>query len=413
VVLLLGLVVGLASALGVQAGKGARPIEAMAALSARKGSLLEQLREHDGDKSKTDPTVWAQRREALLSEAAEVLRQLDEGPADLVFEPGKPAGGKVTLFWMVGLVAFFGVAAGLVSQFASQRPDDDMAAPRPSATDPYAADVARAQAALALDSNDLSALNTLSHVAIEKKSLQEAMAYIDRAKAIAPDDAEVRVHFNALRLMIGRVAEAQASLEEIIAEHPDMSEAMRWMSYARFSTGDLDGAVIWLEKAAQAGSELERKVAQAWLLELRAARTQMAMTGQSSAGSESVSESVSETVSQAPSGAPSLQGSIQLGSGLSVPTGGVLFVLARAAATERGPPLAAVKLGQTALPTEFSLGVGDLIRGGTWPEQVWIKAKWSASGDPMTTQSGDLVTELVGPYSVGSEGLTLVLQAAP
>jgi len=402
VVLLVGLVVGLAAALRVQSGRDSRPVEAQVALATRKQSLLEQLREHDGDRHKMDDAAWAARREALLAEAAEVLKDLDQGPQALAFEEPPPASRKLTLGWIAGLIVFFALAAGGVSQFTSERVDDDMAPPTGAAADPYAADVARAEAALALDPNDVAALNTLAHVAIERKALQEAMALIDRVKAVAPMDREMRVHVDALRLLIGMADKAQASLEAILAEDPELSEAMRWMSYARFAQGDLDGAVTWLERAQSVGSERDRLVAQAWLLELRAAQAQAA------GGQASVAPSGQAS---APAGDAQVSGAVVLGPGVTPLSGGRMFVLARAAAQERGPPLAAVPVDTSALPAAFGLGAGQLIRGGDWPDQVWLKAKWSAGGDPMTTQPGDLVTELIGPISAGSTNVELVLAA--
>ncbi len=401
-VLLLGLVVGLAMALRVQIGSDSRPVEARAALTARKESLLEQLREHDGDKKKMDPEAWQERREALLSEAAEVLRQFEEGPADLAFETPTPTGRRVKMGWMAGLVAFFVLAAGLVSQFASERPDDDMGG-GDDVLGQFAVQVEEARAVLAENPDDLAALNILAHVAVEQKSMQEAMELMDRARALAPNDPEVRVHMNALRLLVGMGNKAQESLEQVLEEHPDMSEAMRWMSYARFNQGDLDGAISWLERASQTGSDLDQFVARMWLLELRTAQAQTASSGPSSAAAGSQEAEVQ------PAGPPSVQGMVQVDAGQAPTAGGTLFVLARASESERGPPLAAVKLGSVALPAAFGLGSGDLIRGGAWPDQVWLKAKWSASGDPMTTRPGDLVSAMVGPISTGAEGVSLVL----
>ena len=82
------------------------------ALAARKASLVEQLREHDGDRHKTDDSAWLVRREALLTEASDVLRQLEEGVPETAAEAPTTAGRKVTLAWGGGLLVFFGLAAG-------------------------------------------------------------------------------------------------------------------------------------------------------------------------------------------------------------------------------------------------------------------------------------------------------------
>ncbi len=407
VVLLLGLVVGLVSALRVQPGRDSRPTEARAALHARKDSLMEQLREHDGDRHKMSAEAWKVRREVLMAEAILVLQELD---ADLlgeaVLEPVPPANRKLAAAWALGLLTFFGLAAGGVSQFTSERQDSDMApAGGANAVDPYAAELARAQAALEADPDDVAALNTLAHVAIERKSLQEAMTLIDRVKVLAPSDVEMRIHVDALRLLIGMTDKAEASLLAILEQDPQQSEAMRWLSYARFAQRDLDGAVEWLEKAQTVGSERDKLVAQAWLLELRAAQAQLA-----SAGAPVAAES---TEAPAATVGAKVSGQVVLGEGVTALTSGRMFVLARAAEHERGPPVAALPVSASSLPTRFGLGEAQLIRGGAWPDQVWLKAKWSAGGDPMTTQPGDLVSGLVGPFSPGTDTVELVLTVAP
>ncbi len=401
VVLLLAAVAAVVAAMRVQTGTDSRALEARTGLLSQKESLLEQLREHDGDRNKMDDAAWAERRERLLARASGVLRQLEEAPetaTEVSSEvPAEATGRGLTVTWVVGLLLFCGVAAGLVSQFARPRPDDNNAATA-SAADAFSADVAHAEAALRQDPDDMDALNLLAHVAIERKDLPTAMSVIDKAKGVDADDLELRIHVDALRLLVGMGAKAEASLKVILEEDPAQSEAMRWLSYARFQQGDTQGAVEWLEAATQAGSETDRAIAAAWLQQLR-----------SSQASQGTATPQAQTSS--PAAVPEIEGLVQLADGASTPAGGRLFVLARATEAERGPPLAAVRLGTPALPADFALGVADLIRGGAWPEEVWLKARWSAGGDPMTAGPGDLASALLGPVTAGTTDVALVLEA--
>ncbi len=395
-VLILGAIVGIVAALRVQGGADSRPVEAREALLSRKESLVEQLKEHDSDRSKMDEAAWSERRENLLAEAAGVLRQLDEGPEDVEFEVAGPSGRGLTASWIVGLLVFCGVAAGLVSQFAKPRVDGGGGQ---MSVDPWAEDIAHAEAALRADPNDMEAINLLTHIAIERKELESAMGLIDRGRAVAPEDTELKIHLDALRLLVGMGAKAEVGLKEVLEKDPESSEAMRWLSYALFQQGDIDGAASWLEKAMTVGSERDRALAEVWLMELRSAQV----------AAEEPQVAVDEPRVPASS---AVQGQVILADGASAPEGGRLFVLARASETERGPPLAAIRLGTPELPTDFSLGTSDLIRGGAWPDEVWLKARWSAGGDPMTPGPGDLVSAVLGPISAGSSDLSLVLEPA-
>ena len=82
VVLLLGLVAGLVVALRARRGGMGVAAGEEAALLARKEMLLEQVRSMEADRDKLDATEFSQRKDALVAEAALVLKALDELRAD-------------------------------------------------------------------------------------------------------------------------------------------------------------------------------------------------------------------------------------------------------------------------------------------------------------------------------------------
>ncbi|MCB9766541.1 MAG: hypothetical protein H6739_42595, partial [Alphaproteobacteria bacterium] len=109
----------------------------------------------------------------------------------------------------------------------------------------------------------------------------------------------------------------------------------------------------------------------------------------------------------APAGPPKLSGQVRADGELA--PGGVLFVYARSSPATRGPPLAAKRIPDWTLPVDFSLSEADLIFGGAWPEQVWVHAKISRSGDPMQRSDDDVGSEVIGPLAPGAEGVTILL----
>ena len=49
---------------------------------------------------------------------------------------------------------------------------------------------------------------------------------------------------------------------------------------------------------------------------------------------------------------------------------------------------------------------------GDWPEQIWVHAKISRSGDPMKRSDDDVQSLVVGPLSPGAEGISISLGGA-
>jgi hypothetical protein len=60
------------------------------------------------------------------------------------------------------------------------------------------------------------------------------------------------------------------------------------------------------------------------------------------------------------------------------------------------------------VPTAIRFTENDLLMGGEWPEQVWVRARLDADGAP-GAGPGDLDSPLVGPITLGQEGVELIL----
>ena len=99
---------------------------------------------------------------------------------------------------------------------------------------------------------------------------------------------------------------------------------------------------------------------------------------------------------------------------ISAPAGapaGRLFVFVRSSPEERGPPLAAKKFDTWTLPVDFTLASSDLIRGGDWPDEVYIKARIATAQNPMIRAPEDWESEMLGPVTSGTEAIELKMVA--
>jgi tetratricopeptide (TPR) repeat protein len=265
----------------------------------------------------------------------------------------------------LALVAFLGVA-GVVLQ-ATVRPRVDDAAGLEARVQAARADVESGTA-------DLADHNLLTKYALATQDLQAAMRHLDAARALAPDDPEVRTHLAALRIVIGRNEEAEAGLREALAVRPDLAEARLWLALARGNQGaTAEAEALLREVLADPGDEIDRQLAASMLTGLRAAAV-------------------------VPEPAPArLSGTVE---GVAA-AGGVLFVYVRPSVVPSGRPLAARRFTEWSLPQSFTLSEDDLIGGGAWPDQVWIQAKVSRSGDPLQPSPDDLESAVSGPHAAG------------
>ena len=217
--------------------------------------------------------------------------------------------------------------------------------------------------------------------ALFTRDLESAMALMDRSRVAAPELPCTVTHMAALKVFIGRTDEANAALASLGAEAPN--EARIWRAIIAMQAEDTESAKTLLrESVVNAEDSLERDFASYLLSSLMMPPAQTPQTGPQSGGP------------QAGAG-PAVTGVLQ---GSAEP-GGVLYIYVRSSETERGPPLAALQLKEWALPMDFDLSQAMVIRAV--PEEFYVSAKLSRSGDPMVTGPEDLVAKAVGPVKVG------------
>ncbi|MCB9794078.1 MAG: tetratricopeptide repeat protein [Alphaproteobacteria bacterium] len=408
-VMVLGLFAGLV--LVMRSGGRLRGEDARAELEAKREVVMTRLRALEADKDKLDPEAYASRKQALVTEAAGLLRALEEGPPEADESAEAPAAsgnpGRM-LPWAIGLVLFFGVTAYSLQQAAQPRRDGaSMTGNQDLGGGAMAADpeVAAALARLESDPQDLEALNLLTRVALQMNDLQSAMGFLNTARQVAPDDPGVLTHVAALNLVINRLDESQTQLERALSLRPGFPEARIWLALVYGNRGEWEAAGAELEGVVADPQAGARDVAEAQgllaSLKMAQARQATAAAGGPQGGPPSDGSPPAEA------GPPVVSGQVVAVGDIA--PGGVLFVYARASDATRGPPLAAKRITDWSLPLEFSLSASDLVFGGEFPEQFWVHAKISRSGDPMVRSDDDVLSATVGPLSPGSEAVEIRL----
>lgn len=106
-----------------------------------------------------------------------------------------------------------------------------------------------------------------------------------------------------------------------------------------------------------------------------------------------------------------VNGNVTLADGVKdkVQAGSVLFVYARKAGMDKGPPLATAKFPADSFPVKFELSQANvMLQGLSFEGDINLSARLDNDGNPMTKNPGDLVGVLPN-VKVGAENLTLEL----
>ena len=411
VVMAIGLVAGVVLA---RKAKQAKPADAtpQPKLETKKATLLDEIRTLDANHADMDEAEYTRLRDAKIDAAAQIQRALaedgvldneerdtDPGPTAATPATKTPSKWKAPI-WAAGLIAFFAVLSLLLTQATQDRPSQMGDAPSPQ-TQTTSPEVLAAQTVLLENPNDLDALNIVTYDALMRRDFQAAMQTIDTARAVNPHHPDVLTHLGILQMTVGMFDRAEVSMTSARAADPTATKPVLWGAIVRLQTDDRNGALALLALAE--GLELNEKEQ-----EMRMALMAQAQSIGVGAPSSAAATSAAPTVPAA-SQAAMVSGTLSWGTDGATPTGGVVFLFAKRSAQQAGPPLAAKRFGPEALPTEFSLGVQDMIMGGEWPEQVWIQARWDADGNAGTKSPDDRTSTIAGPIAPETADIEIVL----
>ena len=360
-------------------------------LEARREVLMAQLRDLDGDKGKLDEATWNARREALLADAASVLRQLEEGsdgeaattPPAETETPPEAAGNRHLGWYAVGLIAFLLVAGVALSTGLSPRQEGATMTGNVQSVNAAAND---AEAAFAEDPDNIDLCNRATKTAIYGGDLQAAMRNQDACRALDPEHPVVAAHTAALHIVISRFDDAGTFLTPHLGDDAPL-EVVLWQGIVDLNTGNVMGGLDKLQTVADNSDDP---------LDADFARFVIADVKSSMAGA-SAPPADQPTSSEGPADGPVAAGGITGSITGEVSSGGVLFVYVKAAAVDAGPPMGALKIADWSLPMDFQMTEANLLpfAGGVFPDPAYVKVKVVRSGDPMQKSPDDVESEWV------------------
>jgi hypothetical protein len=423
VVLSLGVAVGLALALSA-GGKRALDDDRLALLedlSAKKSALLDQIRSLDADRDKIGEAAYAERRDALVSEAAAVLAELERiesTSAEVVAieravaaeASSRPATSPLAAgLWAAGTLLFFGVLAVLLTSSSTEREEGgSMTGGSEGRQAAMVAEVEDATERLAADANDIEAIHILTYDALLKRELDNAMKYVEMARVIDADAPDLHVHLAILQLSVGMYDRSETELVQAIAGRADWGRPHLWMGLVRLYQERPEDAISEVEKAIGLGLRAdEQQFARQLLSDARNPRP--AASAAADGGGSGAASAPSGPLYAGPGGgAVQLAGSVPKPD-LDLPADRVVFLVVYR--TEAGaappPPVATARLTVADLPFDFQFEEGHSMTGGPWPEKVWIRARIDADGRPGPASADDVDSVLLGPLTPGATGLEL------
>ncbi|MBN2798034.1 MAG: tetratricopeptide repeat protein [Deltaproteobacteria bacterium] len=245
----LGLIVGGGMAVGLLAKDEAQGATGKAAvLSGRKAALLEQIRDVDSDRVRLGDAAWQTERELLITEASEVLKELDALAGASAVRPSNPLVPPIAFGLVVAIFSVWAVVSwpSETDGRVEEPPPRQMAGGMPHGEG----------SGMALP-EDLVTLNAMTWQAMGEGNLAVAMRANEKARQVAPDDPVALTHRQALRITVGMNEQAKEGLDEVLSRFPDHPHALFWAGLVRAELGQREDAEMLFRRIQQVAPDAQ------------------------------------------------------------------------------------------------------------------------------------------------------------
>ena len=393
-------------------------------LVAERDLLIARLRELDLERLRDPEEVAAERWELELR-AARVLREIDRLEREARAAASAPESPHERpllrgFFWGLGTAAFLALLLVLVARFAQDRPQPPGAA-MAQAAEEIDPELLGLIDRVRQDPQNREARLDLISVLLARERYVDAWPFIQQVAAEAPDEPRVWLYEATVREAMGQLDRARALLDRTVAGAPQLTEAWVRRGLVSFAMGDWAVAAESWKKALEQRpdgesvlrpviEEAERRLAagvpppahESAHPEAAPQGDAVAVAGGAAPASSSAAaapsgvDSPPGSAAPAPGGAaasaPRSDGSIRIHVELSpaakerADQGGILFVTARPAGVDAGPPAAAKRVPASTFPVELTLGPGDSMMGQPFPSPARIEVRLDRDGDAATRE---------------------------
>jgi tetratricopeptide (TPR) repeat protein len=213
---------------------------------------------------------------------------------------------------------------------------------------------------------------------------------------------------------MGQTDIAVSMLTKALAADPDLIDGYVYLALTYSRMGKMRDAEAAVARASKRFPDRAPEFRQ-FLADLRKQEPPLAQASTAPAAANAnphagLDAPVDAAPAPARSAGPRVSGTVDVDPSLrsKLPSGGILFVFARAAGVSEGPPVAVKRL-PARFPAAFELSEADSMMGQPLPEKLLIEARLDEDGDPTTRPPSDPKARLDG-VKLGRADVHLVLK---
>jgi cytochrome c-type biogenesis protein CcmH/NrfG len=344
---------------------------------------------------------------AIEVEAAMVLREMEVGPRSAPSVPTPPEPSTVAatvaskptsaLAGFAYGVLTMGVLGGLfflAYQGSSERTSggsvtggngmSQAAAEGPSSSAEEEQNLKALEDAVRKSPKDVGQRIELMRAYLQRRDLMQVFDQTKAVLEIEPGNPYALTYQALVRVAMGQAGPAETMLLDVLKRNPRIEDAYIHLAIARIQLGNKKGAEEAIQAAQKQFPEDKEQLAQVFAQISSPAADQRAETP-----ANHPDVPVARAESSVNSSSPEVVVVVDLPKGVTVPADAVLFVMAREAGVESGPPAAVKRVPARDFPITVTLTEKDSMAGEGLPGLLRIDARIDRDGNPLTKDPQD------------------------
>ena len=234
---------------------------------------------------------------------------------------------------------------------------------------------------------DIAQRVELTRAYLERRDLMKVFDQTQAILEIEPGQPHALTYQALVRVAMGQADQAEKMLIDAIKKNPRIEDAYIHLAIARVQLNNRKGAEEAIQQGQKEFPEDKEVLANVF--------TQISSASESPTASPAPDqhpEVGAAGTAPPPSAAASSATAvvvIDLPKGVTVPANAILFVIAREAGFETGPPIAVKRVAAVNFPITVTLSEKDSMAGESLPGLIRIDARIDRDGDPMTKDPRD------------------------
>ncbi|MBP6702832.1 MAG: tetratricopeptide repeat protein [Vicinamibacteria bacterium] len=265
------------------------------------------------------------------------------------------------------------------------------AAARPENTAAENAEIAALEANVQKTPQDIGQRVELTRAYLRQRDLMKVFDQTQAILQIQPGEPHALTYQALVRVAMGQADQAETMLVDAIKKNPRIEDAYIHLAIARLQLGNKKGAEAAIGDGQKQFPEDRELLADVFKQISSAAETEAAAGPPAAGAPASAPPEADSAVPAAAGSGSSVVVVVNLPQGVTVPSGAILFVMAREAGFDTGAPVAVKRVPAMNFPITVTLSEKDSMAGESLPGLMRIDARIDPDGDPMTKNPTDPV----------------------